>query len=299
MEAWKPDLEPAEVTPKWAFLNRREILAGLASLGLASGGARAAMAAELKPNSLADITGFNNFAELGMGKRSPAENAHLLTTEPWTVKVDGLVENPGQYSLKELLSGTKAEERIYRFRCVEAWSMVVPWNGIELRTILDKLGVKEGARYVAFETLFRPEEMPGQRRRTLNWPYREALRLDEAMNPLSLMATGLYGDPLPAQNGAPFRLVVPWKYGFKSIKSVVRISLLRGRPETTWNLLQPDEYGFFANVNPAVDHPRWNQSTERRIGGGLFARRTPTLFLNGYADQVAHLYDGMDLEKNF
>ncbi len=191
------------------------------------------------------------------------------------------------------------EERIYRFRCVEAWSMVIPWNGFELRQLLEKVGVQTSAKYVAFETLNRPSEMPGVHRRVLDWPYVEGLRLDEAMHPLTLMATGLYGESLLNQNGAPLRLVVPWKYGFKSIKSIVRITLTEDEPPTSWNKANPREYGFYSNVNPEVDHPRWSQATERVIGGGLFSRRQPTLMFNGYAEEVAHLYDGMDLTKFF
>jgi sulfoxide reductase catalytic subunit YedY len=213
--------------------------------------------------------------------------------------IDGMVENPGKYSMSDLLDGMEIEDRIYRFRCVEAWSMVVPWNGFELRDLLNKVGIKEGARYVAFETLVRPDEMVGQRSSSIEWPYREGLRLDEAMHPLTLMATGIYGKPMPNQNGAPIRLVVPWKYGFKSIKSIVRISLTNREPKTTWNMLQPREYGFYSNVNPEVDHPRWSQASERRIGAGLFSKRVPTLMFNGYASEVANLYAGMDLRKNF
>jgi sulfoxide reductase catalytic subunit YedY len=213
--------------------------------------------------------------------------------------IDGMVENPGKYSFSDVMDGMEIEERIYRFRCVEAWSMVVPWNGFELRDLLNKVGVKQGARYVSFETLVRPEEMVGQRSGFIEWPYREGLRLDEAMNPLTLMATGIYGNAMPNQNGAPIRLVVPWKYGFKSIKSIVRISLTDRQPQSTWNMLQPREYGFYSNVNPGVDHPRWSQASERRIGGGIFAKRQPTLMFNGYQDEVASLYSGMDLRKNF
>jgi methionine sulfoxide reductase catalytic subunit len=191
------------------------------------------------------------------------------------------------------------EERIYRFRCVEAWSMVIPWNGFELADLLARVGVQEGARYVAFETAFRPDEMPGVRLPVLDWPYREGLRLDEAMHPLTIMATGVYGETMPNQNGAPIRLVVPWKYGFKSIKSIVRITLTDTEPYASWNAAQPDEYGFYSNVNPNVDHPRWSQATERRIGGGLFAGRIPTLMFNGYEQEVASLYEGMDLSVSF
>ena len=208
-----------------------------------------------------------------------------------------MVDNPGRYSLPDLLTGLTPEERIYRFRCVEAWSMVVPWNGYELKDILDIVGVKPSAKYVSFETALRPDEMPGVKYNVLDWPYREGLRLDEAMHPLTLMATGIYGKPIPNQNGAPIRLVVPWKYGFKSIKSIVRITLTDMEPKTSWNMSNPREYGFYSNVNPTVDHPRWSQASERRIGGGLFARRKPTLMFNGYEDEVAQLYNGMDLDK--
>ena len=213
--------------------------------------------------------------------------------------IDGLVDRPGDYAFEDILSKMTIEERIYRFRCVEAWSMVVPWNGFELADLLDLAGIRSSARYVAFETLLRPEEMPGQNSRVLDWPYVEGLRLDEALNPLTIMATGLYGKDIPNQNGAPLRLVVPWKYGFKSIKSVVKITLTDTQPPTTWNKAGPREYGFYSNVNPEVDHPRWSQATEQRVGGGLFARRQETLMFNGYADEVAGLYAGMDLEKDF
>ena len=222
-----------------------------------------------------------------------------MTTAPWEITIDGLVDAPGTYPVGELLEGLEVEERIYRMRCVEAWSMVIPWNGIELKDILDRVSVQPNARYVAFETLARPSEMPGLRTPVIEWPYREGLRLDEAMHPLTILATGLYSEPMPNQNGAPIRLVVPWKYGFKSIKSIVRITLTEEEPPTSWNMQNPREYGFYSNVNPDVDHPRWSQASERRIGGGLFARRQPTLMFNGYAQEVAHLYDGMDLGQFF
>ena len=210
-----------------------------------------------------------------------------------------MVDNPGMYSVADLTKGLEEESRIYRFRCVEAWSMVIPWNGFELKDILDRAGVQNGANYVAFETANRPDQMPGVRFPVLDWPYVEGLRLDEAMHPLTLMATGIYDKPIPNQNGAPIRLVVPWKYGFKSIKSIVRITVTDTEPPTSWNKANPREYGFYSNVNPTVDHPRWSQATERKIGGGLFARRQPTLMFNGYEEQVAGLYKGMDLEKFF
>ncbi|KAJ57558.1 sulfoxide reductase catalytic subunit YedY [Actibacterium mucosum KCTC 23349] len=307
-QRWKNDLNWSDVTPKQVFLNRRQIMAGFAASGLAlsAGMAQAGLGAkpsilstDEEPNALEDITAYNNFYEFGTGKADPAENAHSLTTDPWAVQIDGLVDKPGSYDLDDLLSGVTLEERIYRFRCVEAWSMVVPWVGFELKTILDRVGVQPSAKYVAFETLVRPEEMPGQRRfpPILDWPYREGLRLDEAMHPLTIMATGIYDEPLPNQNGAPLRLVVPWKYGFKSIKSIVRITLTEDEPPTTWNMQNAREYGFYSNVNPKVDHPRWSQASERKIGGGLFAKRQPTLMFNGYEDQVADLYAGMDLAK--
>ncbi|MCE8538406.1 protein-methionine-sulfoxide reductase catalytic subunit MsrP [Ruegeria pomeroyi] len=295
---WSNDLTPADVTPRGAWMNRRQLMAGMTGAGLVAlaGGARAET---LEPNTWEEITSYNNFYEFGTGKDDPAAYAHLLKTEPWSVKIDGMVDRPGDYDYQDILSEMTIEERIYRFRCVEAWSMVIPWNGFELADLLAMAGVQEGAKYVAFETLYRPEEMPGTRYPVLEWPYREGLRLDEAMHPLTLMATGLYGKPLPNQNGAPLRLVVPWKYGFKSIKSIVRITLTDKEPPTSWNMAIPNEYGFYSNVNPEVNHPRWSQASERRIGGGLFAKRQPTLMFNGYEKEVSGLYQGMDLAKYF
>ena len=298
MYRFKTDLKWSDVTPRADFLNRRQLLAGAGAAALAFPSAARAQA-RLEPNSFEDITSYNNFYAFGTGKSDPARYAGALKTDPWSIVVDGLVERPGTYDLADILAGKRIEERIYRFRCVEAWSMVVPWNGFQLSALLDQLGVRPGAKYVAFETLVRPEEMSGQRYPVLDWPYVEGLRMDEAMHPLTLMATGLYGRPMPNQNGAPIRLVVPWKYGFKSIKSIVRISLTASEPPATWNLQNPREYGFYSNVNPEVDHPRWSQATERPIGGGLFAGRQPTLMFNGYADQVAGLYAGMDLKRYF
>ena len=295
---WKNDLKYSDATPKADYLNRREIMAGIAGLGFVSL-AGPAVAEAFKPNTLEEITSYNNFYEFGTGKDDPVKNAHMLTTNPWSVQIDGLVENPGDYALSDVLDGMEIEERIYRFRCVEAWSMVVPWNGFELGDLLRKVGVKPEAKFVYFETLVRPEEMPGQQRAILDWPYREGLRLDEAMHPLTMIATGIYGEDLPNQNGAPLRLVVPWKYGFKSIKSIVRISLVDKQPEATWNMQNANEYGFYSNVNPNVDHPRWSQASERRVGGGLFSKRVPTQMFNGYEEQVAGLYAGMDLSKLF
>ncbi len=244
----------------------------------------------------ADATGYNNFYEFGTGKRDPARHAHSLRTEPWSIVVDGEVGKPGRVGLEDLLRPSQLEERIYRFRCVEAWSMVISWVGIPLGDVLKRFEPTSSARYVAFETLVDPEQMPGQRRRVIDWPYREGLRMDEAMHPLTILAVGMYGRILPNQNGAPIRLVVPWKYGFKSIKSIVRIRLSKEQPETSWNALQPSEYGFYANVNPEVDHPRWSQARERRLGE---FRKRPTLPFNGYAEEVASLYAGMDLRKLF
>ncbi|AHD11021.1 protein-methionine-sulfoxide reductase catalytic subunit MsrP [Phaeobacter gallaeciensis] len=302
---WTNDLNDADVTPYSAFLNRRQIMAGLGGavgLGLAGLGGTAAQAATeaaLEPNSWEDVTTYCNFYEFGTGKGDPAAYAGQMTTKPWSVEIDGLVERPGSYSMAQILETMTLEERIYRFRCVEAWSMVVPWQGFELADLLDLAGVQDGAKYVAFETLYRPSEMPGTAYNVLDWPYREGLRLDEAQHPLTIMATGIFGKPLPNQNGAPLRLVVPWKYGFKSIKSIVRITLTDQQPQTSWNMANAREYGFYSNVNPKVDHPRWSQATERRIGGGLFARREPTLMFNGYEADVAALYQGMDLAENF
>ena len=296
---WKNDLSWNDVTPRADFLNRRKFMAAAAGVGMAAALPKVAMAETLEPNSWEDITSYNNYYEFGTGKGDPAANAHRLTIDPWAIKIDGMVENPGDYSFADVLDGMEIEERIYRFRCVEAWSMVVPWNGFELADLLNKVGVKPGAKYVAFETAVRPDQMPGLRRSSIEWPYREGLRLDEAMHPLTMMATGIYGRDIPKQNGAPIRLVVPWKYGFKSIKSIVRITLTDTQPINTWNQLQPSEYGFYSNVNPEVDHPRWSQASERPIGGGLFAKRKPTLMFNGYADEVASLYEGMDLRVNY
>jgi methionine sulfoxide reductase catalytic subunit len=295
-----PDLSWNDVTPKALYLNRRQLMAGAGAMlgaGLIGGGAQAQE--DLKLNSWEEITTYNNFYEFGTRKEDPARNAHMLTTQPWSIVIDGMVDNPGTYSFDQIVEGMTIEERIYRLRCVEAWSMVVPWNGFELADLLDRVGVQEGARYVAFETALRPDEMPGVRVPALNWPYREGLRLDEAMHPLTILATGLYGEPMPNQNGAPIRLVVPWKYGFKSIKSIVRITLTDTQPYASWNAAQPNEYGFYSNVNPNVDHPRWSQATERRIGGGLFAPRIPTLMFNGYEAEVAAMYEGMDLSVQF
>jgi len=298
--AFNGNLRWSDVTPKAVFLNRRQFIAAAGAAAVLPGAANATgFSTDEAPNAREDIISYNNYYEFGLGKEDPAALAGQLTVDPWSVVVDGLVDKPGTYDLADLMAGQSIEERIYRFRCVEAWSMIVPWNGFQLSGLLNRLGVQAGAKFVAFETLVRPEEMPGQSSPFIEWPYREGLRLDEAMNPLTLMATGLYGEPMPNQNGAPIRLVVPWKYGFKSIKSIVRISLVAEMPPTTWNMLQPSEYGFYANVNPQVDHPRWSQASERRVGSGLFGGRQDTLMFNGYGDQVAAMYAGQDLTADF
>ncbi|MFI5257740.1 MAG: protein-methionine-sulfoxide reductase catalytic subunit MsrP [Gemmatimonadales bacterium] len=315
-----PDVPSSEITPESVYLRRREFitraggiglgLAGLSLLGGAAcdaGEARTARTSEGevgnelpsepdKLNSYEDITSYNNYYEFGTDKTDPKDNAQQFRTRPWTVTVDGLVKRPATYSLDDLVKPYRAVDRVYRLRCVEAWSMVIPWQGIPFRDMIAKLEPLPSARFVSFTTLLDPQQMPGQRRAILDWPYVEGLRMDEAMNDLTLIATGLYGKPLPNQNGAPLRLVVPWKYGFKGAKSIVKISFLAEQPRTTWNIAAPDEYGFYANVNPEVDHPRWTQSRERRIGE---FRRRETLLFNGYADQVAGMYRGMDLRRNF
>jgi methionine sulfoxide reductase catalytic subunit len=312
------DIAPSEITPREVYLRRREFLAGAAALGLLPGlsallsaEARAApLTAAPSPLSttnedktkLADITSYNNFYEFGTDKGDPARHAHRLTTKPWKVKIDGLVNKGGDYDLDDLVKPARLEERIYRMRCVEGWSMVIPWVGFPLAEVLKRVDPRGSAKYVAFETLVRPSEMPGQSGffQPLDWPYREGLRLDEAMHPLTILAVGIYGETLLNQNGAPIRLVVPWKYGFKSIKSIVRISLVEQEPPITWKTQNAREYGFYSNVNPQVDHPRWSQATERRIGeGGLFAKRRPTLMFNGYGEHVAGLYAGLDLKANY
>ncbi len=290
------DLKWSDVTPERIWLNRRALIAGAAGLMAAPALARAAT--DMTPNSFEDITNYNNYYEFGLDKSAPARNAQRLTTDPWSIEIGGLVDRPGTYDLADILRMGPIEERIYRFRCVEAWSMVIPWNGFQLSHLLGRVGVQSSARYVAFETLYRPSEMR-EAGNILDWPYREGLRLDEAMHPLTLMATGLYGQEMPKQNGAPIRLVVPWKYGFKSIKSIVKITLVRDQPPTTWKQSNVREYGFYSNVNPNVNHPRWSQASERRIGGGLFNSRQDTVMFNGYGDQVAQMYAGQDLTRDF
>jgi sulfoxide reductase catalytic subunit YedY len=296
---WKNTLTERDVTPEHMFLNRRQIIgAGVAGLALAASGSSArAMGEDLEPSDWDDVTSYNNFYEFGTGKTDPAKHAHRLTIEPWSVRIDGLVERPGDYAFEDILSAMTIEERIYRFRCVERWAMVVPWNGFELSDLLEMAGVQSGAKYVAFETAMRPDEMPGLASPVIDWPYVEGLRLDEAMHPLTMVATGMYGKDMPKQNGAPLRLVVPWKYGYKSIKSIVRITLTDSEPPTAWNKYAPNEYGFYSNVNPNRDHPRWSQKYEQLLGSGLFAEKIPTRMFNGYEEEVASLYEGMDLIK--
>lgn len=309
----------SEITPQAAYLDRRRWLAQSAlALGSAwglgqAGSAHAAKGTPLKGvrsvvdgataldalTPYADVTGYNNFYEFGLDKTDPARNAHTLKTTPWTVSVEGLVAKPRTWGLEELLKLAPMEERIYRLRCVEGWSMVVPWVGYSLSALIRAAQPLGGARYVEFVTQADPATMPGLRNSVLKWPYLEGLRLDEAQHPLTLLTFGVYGEVLPKQNGAPLRLVVPWKYGFKSGKSIVKIRFTDREPRTSWNVAAPREYGFYANVNPAVPHPRWSQATERRIGesAGLFAKRRTTELFNGYGPQVASMYAGMDLRR--
>ena len=313
------DIKSTEITDEKIYHDRRDFLRASsgAALAVAAGAAfpgimfpneAAAQAAMLNfkknpqfttdeaINSLKDITRYNNFYEFGTDKEDPAKYAHTLKTDPWNVRVEGEVEKPTDYHLEDLIKESQLEERIYRFRCVEAWSMVIPWVGIPMSTLIKRFKPTSKAKYVEFTTLHDPEQMPGQKRAVLNWPYVEGLRMDEAMHPLTMLAVGLYGQVLPNQNGAPIRLVVPWKYGFKNIKSIVKIRFTETMPKTTWNLAGPREYGFYANVNPEVSHPRWSQRRERRIGE-FFKRKTG--MFNGYEEQVASLYSGMDLRRQF
>jgi sulfoxide reductase catalytic subunit YedY len=314
MKRMRPSTPPAsEITPRAVYEARRRWLRGMLASAVAQAVPGSALAATVAqagvrrgqydtdesatPREL--VTGYNNFYEFGTGKGDPAANAHTLQVRPWQVTVDGAVHAPLTLDVEELLQPQRLEERIYRLRCVEGWSMVIPWLGLPLADVLRRVEPLGSACFVEFTTLFDPQQMPGQERAVLPWPYVEGLRLDEAMHPLSFLAVGLYGELLPKQNGAPLRLVVPWKYGLKSIKSIVRIRFVEQQPATTWNRVAPQEYGFYANVNPAVDHPRWSQARERRLGEGLFAPRRPTLPFNGYADEVAGLYAGMDLRRDF
>jgi sulfoxide reductase catalytic subunit YedY len=308
-------IRPSEITSESVYFGRRKLLQAALATGVAGIGAawaqRADAVSDLKvernakyslsdpPNSYEDITTYNNFYEFGLDKADPSENSGRFKPAPWTVAVKGEAENTGTFALEDILKGHTIEERVYRLRCVEAWSMIIPWDGVPLASVLKQFKPTSKAKYVAFTTVHRPEEMPGQRSRSLDWPYVEGLRIDEAMHPLSLLAVGLYGKTLPNQNGAPLRLITPWKYGFKGIKSIVEIRFTEKQPPTSWNISAPHEYGFYANVNPKVDHPRWSQARERKIGAGLFGTRVPTLMFNGYEEEVASLYKGMDLKKYY
>jgi sulfoxide reductase catalytic subunit YedY len=296
-----PDIRSSEITSETLYQTRRDWLkaAGCLAAGLVVPPRLAGSVAgpeDDKPTPYDVVTTYNNYYEFGTGKDEPAQNAGSLRLKPWAVTVEGDVKRPGTYQLDDLLKGLPVVDRVYRMRCVEAWSMVIPWNGVLLSDLLKRLEPGSKARFVEFTTLFDPKQMPGQGSGVLDWPYVEALRLDEAMHPLALLATGIYGKPLLPQNGAPIRLTVPWKYGFKGGKSIVRIRLTESMPKTTWNLAGPSEYGFYANVNPNVSHRRWSQKTERRLGDFL---KRPTLMFNGYGDQVAGLYSGMDLRTNY
>jgi sulfoxide reductase catalytic subunit YedY len=313
----RPKIVPSDITPQQTYLSRRALLAGGLGLGLAqsiggfahdafgqTAGAltyvrNAKMSITESPNTFKDISTYNNYYEFGIDKADPAQNAQSFRTRPWSVTVGGEAEVTGTFTIEDILKPHALEERIYRLRCVEAWSLVVPWVGFPLGDLLKRFKPTSKAKFVEFKTLYDPKQMPGQRYSVLEWPYVEGLRIDEAMHPLAIMAVGLYGKAIPNQNGAPMRLIVPWKYGFKGIKAIVGIRFTERAPRTSWSIAGPDEYGFFANVNPAVDHPRWSQATERHIGSGLFEPRRPTLPFNGYADQVASLYTGMDLRKFF
>lgn len=322
MSIKKPeDIASSEITSKELFNNRRNFIkqAGLGGAGLFTTSLNSCLnhSAHVPPagiqlqytksdlstndedwTSLAKITSFNNFYEFGLGKDDPARNAQNFRTSPWTITVEGLAgESQSTYDLDSIIKmHPSLEERVYRMRCVEAWSMVIPWIGIPLASVIKALKPDSKARYVVFETLHDPAQMPGQKSSVLPWPYVDALRMDEALHPLTILAVGIYGETLPNQAGAPIRLVVPWKYGFKSVKSIAKIRFVENQPQTSWNTENPREYGFFANVNPEVDHPRWSQATELRVGE---SRRRKTLMFNGYAEQVAHLYEGMDLKKNY
>jgi sulfoxide reductase catalytic subunit YedY len=298
-----PDILSSEITDESLFWNRREFLkaAGFGAAALTGvfplgRGRLPVMRDDEKLTPYEDVAGYNNYYEFGTDKGDPAKNATNFKTKPWKVEIAGEVKRPAVYDLDDLLRPHTPVEKVYRLRCVEGWSMVIPWLGVPLGSIIDRLEPTSKAKYVEFTTLLDPQQMPGQRQRVLQWPYVEGLRMDEARHPLTLIATGLYGKSLPNQNGAPLRLIVPWKYGFKGGKSIVKIRFTESQPITTWNIAAPDEYGFYANVNPEVDHPRWSQARERRIGE-FFKRKT--LMFNGYADQVASLYSGMDLRKNF
>ena len=308
------DIPSSEITPEGIYLNRRQFIgkAGALGLGVVAAGSLAGCADDSvqryssdgevaqgeKPNTYEEITNYNNFYEFGYGKEDPSDPDlnGKFKPKPWKVRVEGLVKKPGDYDFDDLIRKADVEDRTYRLRCVEAWSMVIPWQGVQLSKLLNRFEPLPSAKFVEMETVLRPSEMPGQRTNSLDWPYIEGLRMDEAMHPLTILATGVYGKPLLTQNGAPLRLIVPWKYGFKGVKSIVRIRLVEKQPMNTWQIQNPREYGFYANVNPTVDHPRWTQASERRIGQ---FRRIETKMFNGYADEVASMYAGMDLRKNF
>jgi sulfoxide reductase catalytic subunit YedY len=320
------DIPSSEITPKGSYLSRRAFITGAVAAGAAlAGGAvlrhsissgaqpptveaagekltgivKSQYSVTEAPTSYKDITNYNNYYEFSTDKYAPAGLSKNFRTRPWTVSVDGMVKKPRTLDIDSILKLAPLEERIYRFRCVEGWSMVIPWVGFPLSALIKRADPLPSAKFVAFQTILAPDQMPGQRDDVLQWPYVEGLRMDEAMHPLAILAVGLYGEVLPNVDGAPVRLVVPWKYGFKSIKAIVKVSFTDKTPPTTWNIMAPDEYGFYSNVNPTVDHPRWSQATERRIGDSLFAPKQKTLMFNGYGDQVASLYKGMDLRKYF
>jgi methionine sulfoxide reductase catalytic subunit len=317
------DIKSSEITPKELYMNRREFIKSASAVAASAGATLAGLdmwgmpeqaqageklpnikkspySTDEKKNSFKDITSYNNFYELGIDKGDPAKNAKYLIPRPWTVAVEGEVKQPKTFDIDAIMKLSPLEERVYRLRCVEAWSMVIPWVGFPLSALIKQVEPTNNAKFIHFVTLVDPKRMPGQQPsifgNVIDWPYVEGLRMDEAMHPLTILSVGLYGEVLPAQNGAPVRLVVPWKYGFKSIKSIVKIRFVENQPPSSWNKMQPQEYGFYSNVNPQVDHPRWSQATERRIGEFL---RRKTLMLNGYGDQVASLYKGMDLKKYY
>ncbi len=310
------DIKSSEITPESDYLNRREFIKKSSLLLGAAWAGRVAMpvaastkdfssiikspySTDVPPNSFKEITSYNNFYEFGTSKKDPARNAGDFQTDPWSITIEGECKKQGRFDLDDLIKPFALEERIYRFRCVEGWSMVIPWIGFSLADLIKQCEPNSRAKYIEFTTLYDPKRMPGQKRRVLQWPYTEGLRIDEAMNPLTLMAVGLYGKTMPNQNGAPIRLVVPWKYGFKSIKSIVKIRFTETQPACTWNVTAPKEYGFYSNVNPNVDHPRWSQRTERRIGSKFWEPKQKTLMFNGYGEDVAYLYKDMDLTKYF
>lgn len=310
------DIKPSEITPESDYYNRRQFIKKSAAMLGAAWAGRVAMPVNAATsdytsitksqystaetlNSFEDITTYNNFYEFGTSKTDPAKNAVNFVARPWSITVEGEADKTGVFDLDDFIKPYQLEERIYRLRCVEGWSMVIPWVGFSLAEMIKQFKPTSRAKYIEFTTLYDPQRMPGQKRRVLHWPYTEGLRIDEAMNPLSLMAVGLYGKTMPNQNGAPIRLVVPWKYGFKSIKSIVKIRFTETQPVCTWNQTAPKEYGFYSNVNPDVDHPRWSQKTERRIGSAFWQPKIKTQMFNGYAEQVANLYKGMDLTRYF